>query len=218
MILKSVVGRKSVDRSRKKQIDSPENDVRVSTQNNVFINLNESLATTGQITEGIQRLHAPMVTFPDEFTRGFFQDMLNADAAAPPHDLIQVFNRELNSLHDETVLTVLAKCDGRVSVYYGCSLNFKRNRQGLLPPFDFIIVKKLTREYYNQGMKYLAAPSNAYFHAFCDNPFYQPFQCIQCKCLALKITFMKMHNSIIGSLTPQHLAMLRNFQLSQFLY
>ena len=97
--------------------------------------------------------------------------MLNADAAAPPHDLIQVFNRELNNLNDETVLTVLAKCDARVSVFYGCSLNFKRNGQGPLPPFDFIIVKKLRREYYNQGMKCPAAPPNAYFHAFCDKPF-----------------------------------------------
>ena len=33
-------------------------------------------------------------------------------------------------------------------------------------------------------MKYLAARSNAYFHAFCDNPFYQPFECIQRKYLA----------------------------------
>ena len=32
-------------------------------------------------------------------------------------------------------------------------------------------------------MKCLAAPSNAYFHAFCDNPFYQPFACIQRKYL-----------------------------------
>ena len=178
----------------------------------------ESLAVSGRITEGIQRLSAPMVTFQDEFIEGLLQGMLNANAAAPPHDLIQVFNREWNNLDDETVITVFSKCDARVSVCYGCSLKFERNRQGPLPPFDFIIVKKLRREYYNQGMKCLAAPSNAYFHAFCDNPFYQPFQCIQCKCLALKITFMKMHNSIIGSLTPQHLAMLRNFQLFQFLY
>ena len=40
--------------------------------------------------------------------------MLNADAAAPSHDLTQVFNRELNNLNDETVLTVLAKCDARL--------------------------------------------------------------------------------------------------------
>ena len=159
-----------------------------------------------------------MVTFPDEFIEGLFTGMLNADAASPPHDLIQVFNRELNNLNDETVLTVLAKCDARVSVFYGCSLNFKRNGQGPLPPFDFIIVKKLRREYYNQGMKCLAAPSSAYFHAFCDNPFYQPFECIQRKYLAFNVAQMKMHNITIGSLTPQHLAMLRNFQLFQFLY
>ena len=30
--------------------------------------------------------------------------MLDADAAAPSHDLIQVFNGELNNLNDETVL------------------------------------------------------------------------------------------------------------------
>ena len=136
---------------RKKQIGSPEKEVHVSNQNNVFTNPNESLATSGRITEGIQRLLAPMMTFPDEFFGGLFQGMLHADAAAPPHDLIQVFNRELNNLNDDTVLTVLAKCDARVSVCYGCSLNFKRNGQGPLPPFDFIIVKKLRREYYNPG-------------------------------------------------------------------
>ena len=94
--------------------------------------------------------------------------MLNVDAAAPSHDLMQVFNRKSNNLNDETVLTVLARCAGlaRVTVCYGCSLNFKRNGQGLLPPSNFIIVKKLRREYYNQRMKCLAAPSNAYFHYF----------------------------------------------------
>ena len=67
-------------------------------------------------------------------------------------------------------------------------------------------------------MKYLAALSYAYFHAFCDNPFYQPFECIQRKYLAFNVEHMKIYNSIIGSLTPQHLAMLRNFQLFQFFY
>ena len=42
--------------------------------------------------------------FPDEFIGGLFQGMLNADAAAPSHDSIQVFNRDLNNLSDETVL------------------------------------------------------------------------------------------------------------------
>ena len=56
----------------------------------------------------------------------------------------------------------LSKCDARVLVCYGCSLNFKRNWQGPLPQFDFIIVKKLRR----LGMKYLATPSNAYFMLF----------------------------------------------------
>ena len=101
--------------SRKKQIGSLENEVRVSSQNNVFINPNESLATSGRITEGIQRLSAPMVTFPDECIGGLSQAMLNADAAAPPHDLIPVFNMELTNLNDETVLTVLVKCDAKVS-------------------------------------------------------------------------------------------------------
>ena len=56
----------------------------------------------------------------------------------------------------------LSKCDARVSVCYGCSLNFKRNGQRPLPQFDFVIVKKLRR----LGMKYLATPSNAYFMLF----------------------------------------------------
>ena len=119
--------------------------MRLSSQNNAFINPSESLATSGRITEGIQRLPAPMVTFPDEPIIGLFQGMLNANAAAPPHDLTQVFKKELNNLNDETVLTVLAKCDARISVFYGCSLNFKRNGQEPLPPFDFTIVKKLRR-------------------------------------------------------------------------
>ena len=83
-----------------------------------------------------------MVTFPDEFIGRLVQGILNADAAAPSYDLMQVFNTELNNLNDETALTVLAKCVARATVCYGCSLNFKRNGQGPLPPFDFIIVKK----------------------------------------------------------------------------
>ena len=177
------VFRKSVARSRKKEIGSPEKEVRASSQNNVFVNPNESLATSSRITEGIQRLPAQMVTVPDEFIGGLFQGMLNAGAAAPPHDLLQVFNRELNNLNDETVLTVLSKCDARVSVCHGCSFNFKRNEEGQLPPFDFIIVKKFKREYFNPGRKCLAA----YFHAFCDNRFYQPFECIHLKYLIMQI-------------------------------
>ena len=84
--------------------------------------------------------------------------MSNVNVAAPLHDLIQVFKKELNNLNDETVLTVLAKCDTRVSVCCGCFLNFKRNGQEPLLSFDFIFVKKLRREYYNPGMKCLAAP------------------------------------------------------------
>ena len=129
-----------------------------------------------------------MVMFPNEFIGRLFQGMLNAGAAAPPHDLVQVFiiflKQVLDNLNDETVLSVFAKCDAKVSVQYGFSLNFERNGQRPLPPFDFIIVKKLRPKYYNQGMKCLAAPSNAYFHAFCDNPLYQPFECIQDKYLA----------------------------------
>ena len=106
----------------------------------------------------------------------------------------------------------MAKCDARVTVCYGCPLSFKINVQGSLPLSDFIIVKKLRRECYNQGMKCLAAPSNAYFHAFCDNPFYQPFECIQRKYLAFNAARMKMHNSMIGSLTSQHLAMVRKLK------
>ena len=57
-------------------------------------------------------------------------------------------------------------------------------------------------------MKCVAVPSNAYFHAFCDNLFYQPFECVQRKCFAFNVAHMKIHHSIIGLLTPQHLAML----------
>ena len=68
--------------------------------------------------ERIQRLPAPLVTFSNAFIGRLFQGRLNTDAAAPRHDLIQVFNRELNNLNDRTLLTVLAKCDARDSVRY----------------------------------------------------------------------------------------------------
>ena len=99
------VGREvSLKQKKKKQIGSPEKEVLVSSRNNLFINPNESLATSGQITEAIQRLPAPLVMFLDEFIGGLIQDMLNADAAAPSYDLIQVFKRELNHLNNKTVL------------------------------------------------------------------------------------------------------------------
>ena len=68
--------------------------------------------------ERIQRLPAPLVTFSNAFIGRLFPGRLNTDAAAPRHDLIQVFNRELNNLNDRTLLTVLAKCDARDSVRY----------------------------------------------------------------------------------------------------
>ena len=123
------VGRKNVARSRKKQIGCPEKEVRVSSQN-AFINPNESLATRGRITEGIQRLPAPMVTFPYEFIGVLFQGMLNADAAAPSNDVMQVFNRELNNLNNETVLTVLAKCDARLLFVTDVPLILKEMSKG----------------------------------------------------------------------------------------
>ena len=98
------VGREVSLQQKKKQIGSPEKEVLVSSQNNLFINPNESLAASGQITEATQRLPAPLVMFLDEFIGGLIQDMLNADAAAPSYDLIQVFNRELNNLNNKTVL------------------------------------------------------------------------------------------------------------------
>ena len=98
------VGREVSLKQKKKQIGSPEKEVLVSSRNNLFINPNESLATSGQITEAIQRLPAPLVMFLDEFIGGLIQDMLNADAAAPSYDLIQVFKRELNHLNNKTVL------------------------------------------------------------------------------------------------------------------
>ena len=160
------VGRKSVARSRKKQTVGPKKEVRVPIQNNVFINPNWKLSSKRSNYGGNPKTVCTNGTFQDKFIEGLFQGMLNVNPAAPPHDLIQVLNREWNNLDDETVITVLSKCDARVSVCYGCSLNFERNRQGPLPPFAFIIVKKLRRKYDNQRMKYLAAPPNAFFHAF----------------------------------------------------
>ena len=71
-----------------------------------------------------------MVMFPDAFIGGLFQGMLNADAADPPRDLIQVFNRKLNNLNDETILTVLAKCDAKVSFVMDGPLIIKEMGRG----------------------------------------------------------------------------------------
>ena len=101
------VGLKNVTRSRKtknKLVVQRKRCLLVSSQNNVFINPNETLATSDRITEEIQRLHAPIVTFQDEFIGGLFQGMLSGDAAVPRHELIQFFNSKLNNLNDETVL------------------------------------------------------------------------------------------------------------------
>ena len=216
MISKKLAVKKSLDQE-KKQIGSLEKGMHTSSQKKTFITSTQTSATSRRNIEGIQNLPPAMEMFPGEFIGGFFQGMLNADAPAPPH-LMQIFSRELNNINDEIVLTILAKCDARVSVCYGCSFNFKINGQGPQPPFDFIVIKKFRREYYNQGKKCLAAPSNAYFHAFCDHPFFQPFECIQRKYLAFNVAHMKIHNSLIDLLTPKHLVMLRNFQLFQFLY
>ena len=100
------VGLKNVTRSRKtknKLVVQRKRCLLVSSQN-VFINSNETLATSDRITEEIQRLHTPIVTFQDEFIGGLFQGMLSGDAAAPRHELIQFFNSKLNNLNDETVL------------------------------------------------------------------------------------------------------------------
>ena len=115
------VGLKNVTRSRKtknKLVVQRKRCLLVSSQN-VFINSNETLATSDRITEEIQRLHTPIVTFQDEFIGGLFQGMLSGDAAAPRHELIQFFNSKLNNLNDETVLL---NCTGKMRRQVFCLL------------------------------------------------------------------------------------------------
>ena len=135
-----------------------------------------------------------------------------------PNDFVKIFNGELNTEQDEAVLTVLGNCNRRAFVCYGYSCNFRNNDHEPPPPFDFIEVKKMRRGYYNQGKKCLAVPSSAYFNAFCDNSFFQPFGCIQRKHLTFSVTQLKVYNKTVDVFTPQRLALLRNLQLFEFLY
>ena len=70
MILKKSVVRVSLDQEKNKLVVQRKRCV--YQVKNVFFNPNESLATSGWITEGIQRLPVPTVTFPDKFIEGLF--------------------------------------------------------------------------------------------------------------------------------------------------
>jgi hypothetical protein len=84
-----------------------------------------------------------------------------------------------------------------------------------IPPasFDFVIVAKMRREYWNQGIKCVAEPSNVYFHVSYDNPLFQPFECIQRKLLTFNIQMVKIHRHALPFLTTQHKALLRDLNL-----
>ena len=81
------------------------------------------------------------------------------------------------------------------------------------PYLPVMILKKYTYTFYKASKNF-----HAYFRVFRDNSFYQLSEWIQRKYLAFNVAHIKIHNRIIGSFIPQQLAMLRNFQLLQFLY
>ena len=101
----------------------------------------------------------------------FLREVINAGVPKPANISDNVHNGSLQNITNEFVIALLWHCHKRVSRCFCCS-NSLKYREDVPPPlFDFVIVAKMKREYFNQGVKCVAAPSNVYFHACYDNPF-----------------------------------------------
>ena len=107
------------------------------------------------------------------------------------NDFVNVFSGKLNTVQVGTVLTFFGDCNPGVSVRYGCSGTFKNDDHEPPPLFNFIVVKKMRPEYYNQWKKCLAANCS--------------------------IPHIKIHNKIVDVFSSQNLATLRNLPLFEFL-
>ena len=107
------------------------------------------------------------------------------------NDFVNVFSGKLNTVQVGTVLTFFGDCNPGVSVRYGCSGTFKNDDHEPPPLFNFIVVKKMRPEYYNQWKK-----------------------CLVANC---SIPHIKIHNKIVDVFSSQNLATLRNLRLFEFL-
>ena len=63
-----------------------------------------------------------------------------------------------------------------------------------------------------------SAPSNVYFHAFYNNPFFIPFECIQRKLITFNVNRVQFHSHAYNQLTPVHRGMFNDLNLSHLLW
>ena len=115
--------------------------------------------------------------FNKKIRRKFLQKVLNPqpavfDISGHPVASQGYFNGLLKDIKNEFVITLLSLCDKRVSICYGCTHELKYQVAIPAPPFDLVVLTKMRRDYYPDGKKCQPAPSNVYFHAVYNNPFF----------------------------------------------
>ena len=200
-------------RFRKNRSNSTEHSERVvSDQNSSNVTFSGRAASSPSLSKSQNELHG----------RTFLQEVLNPlptvfDISGQPVASQGYFNGPLKDIKNEFVITLLSLCDKRVSICYGCTHELKYQVAIPAPPFDLVVLTKMRRDYYPDGKKCQPAPSNVYFHAVYNNPFFTPFECIQRKLITLHVNRLQFHSHAYNHLTPLHRAMLRDLNLSHLL-
>ena len=136
------------------------------------------------------------------------------DLSGQPVASQEWFNGPLKDIKNEFVITLLSLCDKRVSICYGCKHKMKYQGAIPAPPFDLVVVTKMRRDYYADGKKRQSAPSNVYFYAVSNNPFFTPFECVQRKLITFNANPLQFPSHAYDHLTPVHREMFRDLNLS----
>ena len=177
-------------RFRKNRSNSTEHSERVvSDQNPSNVTFSGRAASPLSLSISQNQLHG----------RTFLQEVLNPlptmfHIFGQPVASQRYFNGPLKDIKNEFVITLLSLCDKRVSICYGCTHELKYQVAIPAPPFDLVVLTKMRRDYYPDGKKCQPAPSNVYFHAVYNNPFFTPFECIQRKLITFNVNRLQFHS------------------------
>ena len=130
----------------------------------------------------------------------------------------EYLNGPWEDITDEFVITLLSLCGKRLSICRCCTHELKDQGAITAPPFDLVMVTKMWWDYYADGKKCQSAPSNVYFQAGYNNPFFTPFECIQRKFITFNVKQLQFYSHTYNHLTPVHRGMLRDLNLSHLLW
>ena len=76
---------------------------------------------------------------------------------------------------------------------------------------------KQKREFIKDGVKLRSSPTNVYFHAQVNNPFYTTFECVQRKMLTFQEHRVQVHVDAIDHFSPSHELLMRQLNVPFFI-